>query len=352
MAYKAVILGCGPRAQFHLDAYVENLPEITLAAVCDQNIQRLEETGKKYSISKLYTDFETMLATEKPDILHVVTPPTYREQALEAAGRYGVKGVIIEKPLALSVNQAQKVKETAEKYNLKIAVNMQRRYFNHCRDLRELMRSGKLGKIEFIRAVIRGNILSMGPHMVDLLLFLLDNPECQKVWSTAYKMNGHEYSHPAPAHVLARLNFVPDLTVYLEDADDAIGVFGETGGYWQHCEVDIWGANGRAWWKQNSGWGYQIDGMAKAKTAPTGWFCSDATGQREFTRAMAAWLDGSAEHDNSLRRALMSYELLMAIFQSAYENSILHVPFNIDPAIVEKLSERLEKQGRIPYTEE
>ncbi|MFA6715581.1 MAG: Gfo/Idh/MocA family oxidoreductase [Victivallales bacterium] len=348
MSYKAVILGCGPRAGFHLDAYKENLPEIKLAAACDTNEARRLEYGKKYSIPRLYSDFETMLKTEKPDILHVVTPPVFREQALELAGKYGVKGVLMEKPLALTVTQAERVRAVAEKYHLKVAINMQRRYFDHCRALREIIRSNRLGTIEFVRCVTRGNILSMGPHAIDLTLFLLDNPSLQKIWATGYAMNGHEYGHPAPAHILGRINFAPDLTVYLEDADDAVGVFGENGGYWQHMELDIWGGRGRAWWKQNQDWGYQTTGMNEPECFPTGWFKSDELGQREFTRAMAHWLDDDrCEHDNSLRFSLQGYEVLMGLLQSAYDGEIKQTPFRIEPQIVEKLSERLEKQGRI-----
>ncbi len=353
MSYKAVILGCGPRAAFHLDAYKENLPEIELVAACDADEARRLDYGKKYSIPRLYSDFEEMLKTEKPDILHVVTPPAFREQALEMAGKYGVKGVLMEKPLALTVSQAAKIKEVAEKYNLKVAINMQRRYFDHCRELRNLVRSNQLGEIHFLRCATRGNILSMGPHTIDLLLFLLDNPVVEKIWATGYAMNGHEYGHTAPAHILARLSLEKKITVYLEDADDAVGVFGETGGYWQHLEIDIWGSKGRAWWRQNSNWGYQTGGMAESRSFPIGWFKSDELGQREFTRAMAHWLDDDkCEHDNSLRFSLQGYQVLMSIFQSSLDQEIKKCPVAIDPKVVEKLSERLEKQGRIAAREE
>jgi len=353
MSYKAVVLGCGPRAIFHFDAYKENLPEIDLVAACDASEERRVACGNKYAIPRLYSDFEEMLKKESPDILHVVTPPAFREQALELAGKYGVKGVLMEKPLALTVSQAEKVQAVAEKYNLKVAVNMQRRYFDHCRELREVVRSKQLGEIHFLRCVTKGNILSMGPHTIDLLLFLLDNPALEKVWATGYQMNGHEYGHPAPAHILARLSLQNNISVYLEDADDAVGVFGEKGGYWNHLEIDIWGSKGRAWWRQNSNWGYQAEGMAEPKESPISWDKSDAVGQREFTRAMAHWLDDDrCEHDNSLRFSLNGYQVLMSIFQSSLDQAIKTFPMEIDPQVVEKLSERLECQGRVAAREE
>ncbi|MDD5727667.1 MAG: hypothetical protein PHV59_03800 [Victivallales bacterium] len=57
-----------------------------LAAACDADETRRLDYGKRYAIQRLYADFETMLKTEKPDILHVVTPPAFREQALEQSG--------------------------------------------------------------------------------------------------------------------------------------------------------------------------------------------------------------------------------------------------------------------------
>ena len=75
--YKSAILGCGPRAAAHIEAY-EGLDEITLNAACDKRRERLDEYGKKYRIPRLYEDLEKMLAQEKPDVLHIVTPPVIR----------------------------------------------------------------------------------------------------------------------------------------------------------------------------------------------------------------------------------------------------------------------------------
>jgi predicted dehydrogenase len=48
------------------------------------------------------------------------------------AGQAGVKGIIVEKPIALDYPQAKRIQDVAEEHSLKVAVNMQRRYFHTC----------------------------------------------------------------------------------------------------------------------------------------------------------------------------------------------------------------------------
>jgi len=245
-----------------------------------------------------------MLRKERPDILHIVTPPSIREVPMELASRFGVKGIIVEKPIALNPLQANKIEEIANRSGMKIAVNMQRRYFKTCQSLKKILEEKKIGDIQFIRCVTKGNILSMGPHMVDLLLFFLDDRSPTHVWACAYGMNGYDYGHPAPANMLIEYTFPGQVIAYCEDAEDAIGTIGEKD-FWQHLEFDFWGTKGRAWWAQNRDWGYHCEGMLKSYVERSRWAESDVPGQREFTRAHARWLDDdNVVHLNCLDNAL------------------------------------------------
>jgi predicted dehydrogenase len=345
--YKSAILGCGPRAEFHILAY-EGLEEVSLAAVCDRDRTRLDDYGEKFSIPNLYENLEEMLEKEKPDILHIVTPPSIRQEPIELAGKAGVKGIIVEKPIALDYPQAKLIQELADKYSLKVAVNMQRRYFRTCQSLRKILTDGTIGDIEFVRCVTKGNILSMGPHLVDLLLFFLDDAMPNHIWSSAYGMNGHEYGHPAPASMLINLKFPKNIVAYIEDSDEAVGTIGEedgnweTGGYWQHCELDFWGSKGRAWWKQNLNWGYVANGMSEPKIEKSRWEKSDVPGQRDFTRAMGNWLDDDAKiHDNCLTNAMKGFEVILGIFYSALLSKRIEMPTNIPEDIVQQLEAKL-----------
>jgi len=339
--YKSVILGCGPRAAAHIEAY-EGIREMKLEAACDMRRERLDDYGRKYRIPRLYEDLETMLREEKADVLHIVTPPAIREEPMELAARYGVRGIIVEKPIALNPAQAKKIKSLAERTGLKIAVNMQRRYFKTCQDLKKIIDAGKLGDIHWIRCVTRGNILSCGPHMVDLLLYFLNDAAPLRVWATATGMNGYDYGHPAPANMLIHYVFPGEKVVYFEDAEDAVGTIGENE-FWQHLEFDFWGTKGRAWWAQNRDWGYHAEGMPKAYLEKCSWEGSDVPGQREFTRAMARWLDDDKNgHLNCLDNTLKGFDAIMATLQSAYANKRVELPCAVPDDIVDKLEARLK----------
>ncbi len=341
MTYKSAILGCGPRAEIHMQAY-EGLNEICLSALCDTNRERLDACGDEYGIGRRYTGLQEMLEREKPDILHIVTPPAIREEPMLLAALAGVRGIIVEKPIALDPAQAGAIRYIAERRGLKVAVNTQRRYFATCRQLKKVLDEGLIGDIQWVRAVTRGNILSMGPHMVDLLLFFLNDTSPVNVWATASGMNGYDYGHPAPADMLIRYIFPGGITAYCEDAASAVGTIGEDD-FWQHLEFNFWGSRGRAWWRQNSDWGYHTEGTAAPVVEPTSWAESDVPGQQEFTRAMAAWLDGREVHLNSLNRALQGFEAIMGAFLSAYTGRVVDLPAMVPDDTVHKLIERLER---------
>lgn len=340
MPYKSAILGCGPRAAAHIEAH-EGLSEIDLVAACDRDRSRLDDYGKRFEIARLYEDLEEMLSTERPDILHVVTPPSIREEPMALAAEYGVRGILVEKPIALDIPQARRIEAIAKETGLKIAVNTQRRYFKTCRDLRDVLLGGKIGEIRFIRCVAKGNILSTGPHMVDLVLFFLNDAAPTQVWATAYDMNGYDWGHPAPANMMIEYTFPGQVVVHYEDAVDAVGTIGEPE-LWQHLEFNIWGTRGRAWWIQNREWGYQCDGMATPFVERTSWAAADIPGQREFTRAMAHWLDDDANaHACRLSNALAGFQAIMAAMESARLGRRLDLPREIPDNVVETLEKDL-----------
>ena len=81
MSYKCAILGCGGRSAGHSEAY-EHITRGKLVACCDLNEQRLRPYAEKFEIPNQYTDLDEMLNKEKPDVVHVITPPTLRVELM------------------------------------------------------------------------------------------------------------------------------------------------------------------------------------------------------------------------------------------------------------------------------
>jgi predicted dehydrogenase len=301
--YRSAILGCGPRAGNHAEVYPD-IDNMNLVACCDLDAGRLDDFAERYSISGRYADFEAMIAAEKPDVLHVVTQPNVRLEVIQGAAEAGVPAIIVEKPLSLWPMETAEIRDLAERTGCKIAVNTQRRYFPQYHALRQLLKSGELGEVEFVRASTWGGPLAMGPHMMDLALMVLDDPAPESVWATAEGLEGYEWSHAAPSHLMATYWLPHNARLFYECSPRGLGNRRETR-YWMHLDLDICCSNGMAWAQQCGTWGYQVRGQDICRSEPADWYTQSEQGQRDFTAAIAAWLDDeNAPHECRLETAL------------------------------------------------
>ena len=135
------------------------LPAIHLSAGCDIDPERLQEFGKRWHVTGLYSDYREMLEKENLDILCIATwTPLHASMTLEAA-KAGIKGIFCEKPIATNLKQAQKMVRACQKNNIPLIINHERRWDAYYQQARKLIRSGKIGEIK----TLIGNALSRKP---------------------------------------------------------------------------------------------------------------------------------------------------------------------------------------------
>ena len=101
MAFKIGIIGVGSISLEHIQAYLANL-ETELYAFCDINEDRLNYMGKKFGITRLYTDIDEMLKLEELDAVSVCTWNNGHAPCTIKALKAG-KHVLCEKPMASSI---------------------------------------------------------------------------------------------------------------------------------------------------------------------------------------------------------------------------------------------------------
>jgi len=98
---KAALAGCGVALPLHAVG-LSQVARAEIVAACDLDRGKAESAAARYSIPRVYTDFDEMLAKERPDVVHVMTPPATHcdltVKALEAGCH-----VLVEKPMALTV---------------------------------------------------------------------------------------------------------------------------------------------------------------------------------------------------------------------------------------------------------
>lgn len=135
------VIGLGVGRQ-HVEAYAQ-LPESTLIAVCDQNPQRLQTAGEQYRVAT-YTDVADLLRDDRVEVVSIATPhPSHASLAMAAmeSGRH----VIVEKPMTLSLAEADAMIDCARKYGRTLAVIFQRRFWPASLRAHQAIADGKVG---------------------------------------------------------------------------------------------------------------------------------------------------------------------------------------------------------------
>jgi predicted dehydrogenase len=191
---KVAIVGAGFVAQKrHIPAFLRLKRYVSLTAVCDLNYELAREVAKKFGIPNAYSDLKEMLSKEQPDIVDVCTPPgAHAPVAIEAmeAGSH----VLLEKPMASSLADCDKMIEAAKRNNVKLSVVHNQRFYPPVLKAEELVKSGVVGELTSIRILsltprkeyliherhwihkLPGGIIGeTGPHVIYLSLVFVKN---------------------------------------------------------------------------------------------------------------------------------------------------------------------------------
>ncbi|MGB2991127.1 MAG: Gfo/Idh/MocA family oxidoreductase [Paenisporosarcina sp.] len=151
------IIGCGRISPNHLAAAIQN--KLDIVAICDLDEKKMEQTISTFDLGVAvikYTDYRQMLASEKPALVAICTESGNHGQiALDCidSGSH----LIIEKPIALSLEEADQIIERAEAKNLKVSACHQNRFNKSVLKLREAVEAGRFGRLLHGTAHIRWN---------------------------------------------------------------------------------------------------------------------------------------------------------------------------------------------------
>ena len=140
----AAIVGCGDVSIIHTEALAE-MDDVTLAGVCDPDPQQRASAARAHGVPG-FPDHLSLLDTVKPDVVHLCTPHNQHASVAIDCLEHGVN-VIVEKPLAHTLDEAQRLIQAAERSSAKIAVCFQNRYNVTAQALHRLLTSGDLGEV-------------------------------------------------------------------------------------------------------------------------------------------------------------------------------------------------------------
>lgn len=206
---KTGIAGCGKVGDFHAKAYAV-LPESQFCAVCDTDAGRAHAFAERYGV-KAYTDVKTMAENEGLDVISVCTPHPLHASPAIAAADCGCH-VLVEKPLASSLEDCDAIIRAGERNNVQIGTMVQRRFYEPCMRIRRAIDEGKLGtpvlgtvtmlgwrdrayyESDAWRGTWKGEgggvLVNQAPHQLDLLLWYMG--EAEEVYGLWKNLN-HPY---------------------------------------------------------------------------------------------------------------------------------------------------------------
>lgn len=194
-ALKSAIIGCGLIHKSHVKG-IEASEYATLSAVCDIDRAAADKAANENAV-KAYYSIDELLNDGEFDVLHICTPHyLHAEMAIKAMQHK--KHVICEKPMAIHSADARKMIEAAKENGVLLGVSFQNRYNSSSIYIKELLKSGRMGKIIGARAFVtwdrsekyyaladwRGKIATEGGgvlinqaiHTLDLMQWFIDSP--------------------------------------------------------------------------------------------------------------------------------------------------------------------------------
>lgn len=146
---KYAIVGSGYRGfESYIEPLVQKYSDVAdLAAIYDINPLRAEYAAKaSRSHAKVYTDFDEMMKSEKPDTVIITTVDKFHDEYILRALEYGAD-IICEKPLTINAEKAKAILKAREKYGNKITVTFNCRFRPYIARIRELIRDGAVGEV-------------------------------------------------------------------------------------------------------------------------------------------------------------------------------------------------------------
>jgi predicted dehydrogenase len=226
------LLGVGAIAQVVHLPVLSQLDGVELVAVCDVDQPRAKAIAARFGIPNVWGNDDLVFRSDDVDAVIICTP-SHLHESQAIAGLESGKHVLVEKPLALTADAAQRVIAVAEQSNRALMIAMNNRYRPDTIALRPFAQGGELGdifltrgawlnrKMRIVRPTWRhrrvtaggGAMMDLGVQTLDLCLWMQGFPEAASVITHMHYPEGMEVEDAAGILVRLRNGHALSLTV-------------------------------------------------------------------------------------------------------------------------------------------
>jgi len=344
--YKAAIVGCGSIGQAHMQGY-QRLDNVDVVAVADPLEAARNMYMNDYGIPQGYATVAEMLEKAQPDIVSVcVWHLLHDTVTAEVAAEPSVEGIICEKPMAIGMGRADAMVDVCEANDVKLAISHQRRFTPGWERAKELVEDGAIGIPLRADLRVRDGLANWGTHSIDGARFILGDPVAEWVMGAVERnTDKHERDTAIEDSCMGLIHFGNSLQFFIQS--------------------DLWDRNsdaGKFFIRGTEGMLHVRETVLKLFNADTGGWKDIDLGLKEGDQAIGGnmnaaqtlelieWIEGGSESRGSGRKARDTVEVMMAMYESARHNKVVHLPMQEKEYPLDLMIEEgklpLEREGR------
>jgi UDP-N-acetyl-2-amino-2-deoxyglucuronate dehydrogenase len=339
---KTALIGCGRIGERHARILASS-PESDFVGLADVEPAKAKSYAAKHG-GRAYDGLQNLIAAEKPDLIAVCTPSGVHAEAVLAAARAGVPNIVVEKPMALMLPDADAMIAACEKSGTRLFVVKQNRYNLPIQKLRRALDAGRFGKLVLGAVRVRwcrrqdyydqapwrgtwamdGGVFSnQASHHVDMLVSMMGEVESVQAMSATRLV-----SIEAEDTGIALLRFAGGALGVIEattaarpvDLEGSISILGERG----TVEVGGFAMNEMTVWKFADETPEDAEVLARYRTNPPDVY---GFGHHEFYRDVFDAIATGRKAVVDGREGRRSLEVITAIYESIESGREVRLPF-------------------------
>jgi predicted dehydrogenase len=146
---RVAIVGCGRISDLHQLGYRAR-EDARIVAVCDTNKTNARKKAKEWGVDKVYTDFSQVLEDKEVDVVELLTPHHLHCPMTVQAAQAG-KHVSVQKPMALTVAEADQMIAAADKAGVLLRVYETFVFYAPAMRAKEMIEAGEIGDVQAVR---------------------------------------------------------------------------------------------------------------------------------------------------------------------------------------------------------
>lgn len=335
--YRVGLVGCGARQNSHVPAFRE-VPECEIVAVADILEEARNSFSQKYNIPKAYPSVKEMIRDAKVDIVTVVTRPEWMKEPVIDAMQAGVKGILMEKPFGVDIEDAKAMLDAAEATGTALLVNHQYRFFEITDQMREIVLSGDLGEVEFFRSISAIKLHGQGTHIIDFVRYIYDDrPFKWAMGNFAGKQSFHA-KQIGPDYDMGIIVFDNGIPIYVESGQGSTQA--PYPGNNLNLYADVVCTKGRIWFGLSHGLRiWRRDG--KYEEIPGSWPQMSDPAQVKLVESLIETIETGKISRCDAKKAYATQEAMCAMLESALTRQKVSLPLNIAPGLMKRVEASL-----------